>query len=145
MSKWPCVCVLPFIRLSVLRPGLCTQSCLLGLDFSSVTFHSATGDWGGGGLEVNEKQESESGLKMLRDQRGKVGRGRVWCWEEEQGEYKLGEDLFSYWLFKVVQFKNWINLIWLCFSARLDMLSFLALWIVQYIVCCKYGCVGIRL
>lgn len=85
VSKRPCVCVLPFICLSVLQPGLCAQSCLLGLDFSSVTFHSATGDWGGGGLEVNEKQESESGLKMLRDQRGKVGRGRVWCWEEEQG------------------------------------------------------------
>lgn len=58
-------------------------------------------------------------------------------WEEGRGSTSEGEGLFCYWLFKVVQFKNWINLIRLCFSARLDMLSFLALWIVQYIVCCK--------
>lgn len=32
--------------------------------------------------------ESESGLEMLRDQRGKVGRGRVWALGGGLGEYK---------------------------------------------------------
>lgn len=58
-------------------PGRCTQNCLLRLAVVGVTFHSATGVWGGGRLEVNEKRDSESGLKMSRDQRGVVGRGRV--------------------------------------------------------------------
>lgn len=99
--------------------------CHQGLGCSEVGSHRRTG-------------ESESGLKMLRDQRGEVGRSRIHALGGGLREGKWeGEDLFCYWLFKVVQLKNWINLIWLCFSARLDMLSFLALWIVQYIVCCK--------
>lgn len=32
-------------------------------------------------------------------------------WEEGWGSTSEEEDLFCYWLFKVVQFKNWINLI----------------------------------
>lgn len=56
VSKWPCVCVLPFILHGAFRPGRCAQSCLLRRALIGVTFHSATGVWGGGRLEVTEKQ-----------------------------------------------------------------------------------------
>lgn len=48
---------------------------------------------------------------MLRDQRGKVGRGRVCVLGGGLGGAQARGRFVSYWLFKVVQFKNWINLI----------------------------------